>query len=67
MRVMKVSFELNGENVTVETRPNRTLLDLLRDEPDPESFETDPFDDQDDLRLDDLDPDLFDTGNPEDY
>ena len=32
MRVMKVSFELNGENVTVETRPNRTLLDLLRDE-----------------------------------
>ena len=29
---MKVSFELNGENVTVETRPNRTLLDLLRDE-----------------------------------
>ena len=32
MREMKVSFELNGENVTVETRPNRTLLDLLRDE-----------------------------------
>lgn len=29
---MKVSFELNGENVAVETRPNRTLLDLLRDE-----------------------------------
>ena len=32
MRVMKVSFELNGKNVAVETRPNRTLLDLLRDE-----------------------------------
>ena len=32
MSVMKVSFELNGENVEVETRPNRTLLDLLRDE-----------------------------------
>jgi len=32
VREMKVSFELNGENVTVETRPNRTLLDLLRDE-----------------------------------
>lgn len=32
MRVMKVSFELNSENVAVETRPNRTLLDLLRDE-----------------------------------
>lgn len=32
MRVMKVSFELNGENVAVKTRPNRTLLDLLRDE-----------------------------------
>ena len=32
MREMKVSFELNGENVIVETRPNRTLLDLLRDE-----------------------------------
>ena len=29
---MKLSFELNGENITVETRPNRTLLDLLRDE-----------------------------------
>jgi carbon-monoxide dehydrogenase small subunit len=29
---MKVSFELNGENVAVKTRPNRTLLDLLRDE-----------------------------------
>jgi len=32
VRMMKVSFELNGENITVETRPNRTLLDLLRDE-----------------------------------
>ena len=32
MRVMKVSFELNGEKVALETRPNRTLLDLLRDE-----------------------------------
>ena len=32
MRVMNVSFELNGESVAVETRPNRTLLDLLRDE-----------------------------------
>jgi carbon-monoxide dehydrogenase small subunit len=29
---MKISFELNGKNVTVETRPNQTLLDLLRDE-----------------------------------
>ena len=29
---MNVSFELNGESVAVETRPNRTLLDLLRDE-----------------------------------
>ena len=29
---MNVSFELNGKNVAVETRPNRTLLDLLRDE-----------------------------------
>ncbi len=29
---MNVSFELNGGNVAVETRPNRTLLDLLREE-----------------------------------
>jgi carbon-monoxide dehydrogenase small subunit len=29
---MNISFELNGRNVAVETRPNRTLLDLLRDE-----------------------------------
>ena len=29
---MKVSFELNGKDVTVETRPNQTLVDLLRDE-----------------------------------
>jgi aerobic-type carbon monoxide dehydrogenase small subunit (CoxS/CutS family) len=29
---MNVSFELNGRNVAVETRPNRTLLDLIRDE-----------------------------------
>jgi aerobic-type carbon monoxide dehydrogenase small subunit (CoxS/CutS family) len=29
---MNISFELNGGNVAVETRPNRTLLDLLRDE-----------------------------------
>ena len=29
---MKISFELNGGNVAVETRPNRTLLDLLREE-----------------------------------
>ena len=29
---MKVSFELNGKGITVETRPNQTLLDLLRDE-----------------------------------
>lgn len=28
---MNVSFELNGGNVAVETRPNRTLLDLLRE------------------------------------
>ncbi len=29
---MKVSFELNGKDVTVETRPNQTFVDLLRDE-----------------------------------
>ncbi len=29
---MKISFELNGKDVTVETRPNQTLVDLLRDE-----------------------------------
>ena len=29
---MKVAFELNGKDVTVETRPNQTLVDLLRDE-----------------------------------
>jgi carbon-monoxide dehydrogenase small subunit len=29
---MNIYFELNGRNVAVETRPNRTLLDLLRDE-----------------------------------
>jgi carbon-monoxide dehydrogenase small subunit len=29
---MKVSFELNGKDVIVETRPNQTLVDLLRDE-----------------------------------
>jgi carbon-monoxide dehydrogenase small subunit len=29
---MKVSFELNEKDVTVETRPNQTLVDLLRDE-----------------------------------
>ena len=29
---MKISFELNGRDVTVETRPNQTLVDLLRDE-----------------------------------
>lgn len=29
---MNISFELNGGNVAVETRPNRTLLDLLREE-----------------------------------
>jgi carbon-monoxide dehydrogenase small subunit len=28
---MKVSFELNGKDITVKTRPNQTLLDLLRD------------------------------------
>ena len=29
---MKISFELNGKDVTVETRPNQILVDLLRDE-----------------------------------
>ena len=29
---MMISFELNGRDVTVETRPNQTLVDLLRDE-----------------------------------
>jgi len=29
---MKISFELNVGSVVVETRPNRTLLDLLREE-----------------------------------
>jgi carbon-monoxide dehydrogenase small subunit len=29
---MRVAFELNGKDVTVETRPNQTLVDLLRDE-----------------------------------
>ncbi len=29
---MKVAFELNGKDVTVETKPNQTLVDLLRDE-----------------------------------
>jgi len=29
---MKVAFVLNGKDVTVETRPNQTLVDLLRDE-----------------------------------
>ena len=29
---MKIFFELNGRDVTAETRPNQTLTDLLRDE-----------------------------------
>lgn len=29
---MKISLELNGEVVTVETRSNQTLIDLLREE-----------------------------------
>ena len=29
---MEVNFELNGTHVCIETKPNQTLLDLLRDE-----------------------------------
>ncbi len=29
---IKISFKLNGKDVTVETRPNQTLLDMLRGE-----------------------------------
>ena len=32
MRAVDISFELNGKQVAVETKPNQTLLSLLRDE-----------------------------------
>lgn len=32
MEKVKISFKLNGENVTVETPPNKRLLDLLRED-----------------------------------
>ncbi|ACB85718.1 (2Fe-2S)-binding protein [Natranaerobius thermophilus] len=31
-KTVKISFELNGKQVDVETKPNKRLLDLLRDD-----------------------------------
>ena len=53
--------------------PAQLALDLLSEEREPDSLETDlpdemdSLNDTDDLRIDDVDPDLLSSGNPEDF